>query len=330
MIGHAFDFYWTEQPYWLETFQLQQIGVVIFFVISGFLISASIHKIRHAELTSKWHSYLTARSVRIYSTLFPALLVIALLDYACTSGFQQDYAVQTGLKAWLANLLNLQNSPLTQWRWYGTGFPLWSLAVEWWLYMLCGFILIKDASRSPLAWLLFLTGLIIVSHNAHAGVAPGIVFSWVAGALIYHTHSRQITSRVAIPLSVLLIGGWHLSVWSQLDALSIAYQPVTGALIGLVFWGILRTLNHQRVDLHNSNGLSQTITVFARLSYSLYLLHFSVLASLFWAYGEISDWLLITIAVLCCNMFAAIFSRLFEWHWKPNFGFYQQSIHRET
>ena len=56
-------------------------AVVIFFVLSGYLISRSIFRNMQHEHWS-WTQYLTHRLVRLWIVLVPALILGALLDYA--------------------------------------------------------------------------------------------------------------------------------------------------------------------------------------------------------------------------------------------------------
>lgn len=115
-------------------FNLGDLGVVVFFVISGFVIQLSFEKSK--DKTFK--SYFFKRFFRIYIPLiivFIANYIVQTFEYG-VEGFTMPRLI--------TNLLMLQNnntpdsifSPL-----FNNG-PLWSLAYEWWYYMIF-FVLIS-------------------------------------------------------------------------------------------------------------------------------------------------------------------------------------------
>ncbi|MBX6359770.1 MAG: acyltransferase [Acidobacterium ailaaui] len=127
-------------------------AVVIFFVLSGYLISGSIFRMmRHGEWS--WRLYLTHRLVRLWIVLVPALLLGAALDFAGLHFHLAPalYAGQTGTHmmnrvpetfracSFFGNLFFLQGILTTT---FGSNTPLWSLANEFWYYILfpCAFL----------------------------------------------------------------------------------------------------------------------------------------------------------------------------------------------
>jgi peptidoglycan/LPS O-acetylase OafA/YrhL len=128
-------------------------AVVVFFVISGFLVGGYTYyrwRREGPDLTG----YACARVSRIYTVLIFALLIGASLDYtglhwlnasAIYSDAQQrqitsiQYAVETTMDAptFLSSLLMLQGMFAPT---FGSNVPLWSLAYEWWYYCLFALI----------------------------------------------------------------------------------------------------------------------------------------------------------------------------------------------
>ena len=80
LLGHAFDFFnvFSFLGHPDPPPQIQRLAVVVFFLLSGFLIARTLHRHRSAELG--FGVYLGDRTARIYSGLVPALLCIAVLD----------------------------------------------------------------------------------------------------------------------------------------------------------------------------------------------------------------------------------------------------------
>jgi len=126
-------------------------AVVVFFVISGFLVGGlSIRKIREGRFS--FRDYAAARFSRIYVVLVPALLVGGGLDliglhwadwgglYSTRSplgdgslSFAAPIADGLNIPTLLGNLLMLEDFAIAR---LGSNGPLWSLVYEWWYYVL--------------------------------------------------------------------------------------------------------------------------------------------------------------------------------------------------
>ena len=121
-------------------------AVIIFFVISGFLVGGLT--IRKWSTNVSYKDYFAARFSRIYSTLLPALIVGAGLDWIGLSFFNKskiytdsslyhtssmDVVISNQLSPdiFLGNILNLEGIIVPI---FGSNSPLWSLAFEWWYY----------------------------------------------------------------------------------------------------------------------------------------------------------------------------------------------------
>jgi peptidoglycan/LPS O-acetylase OafA/YrhL len=115
--------------------ELAHDAVIVFFVLSGYLIAYSTFR-----KPTDWRSYLVARVSRLYSVIVPALLVTALLAAVGTALSPDFYhAVDKG-----HNALRLALTVLCMqetWWWNSsppTNQPFWSLAYEFWYYVLFG------------------------------------------------------------------------------------------------------------------------------------------------------------------------------------------------
>lgn len=122
-------------------------AVVVFFVISGFLVGGSTLE-RWQRRGPDLRAYASARTSRIYTTLVPALLIGIALDSAGLRWFNASGIYTTmpeppiatityvigsamNLPTFLGNLFMMQGV-FTQT--LGSNGPLWSLACEWWYY----------------------------------------------------------------------------------------------------------------------------------------------------------------------------------------------------
>jgi peptidoglycan/LPS O-acetylase OafA/YrhL len=124
---------------------LGHFSVVIFFVLSGFLISQSVSRIDRRDPDSVL-AYVIARCTRLWVVLLPALLLTAFWDCLAKSlthsGFyhgEMQYfhsgprgPIELDILTFIENAAFLQTivGPV-----YGSNTPLWSLACEFWYYL---------------------------------------------------------------------------------------------------------------------------------------------------------------------------------------------------
>jgi len=172
MIGHVrglfFVPYGESQHHGLLT-QVIYLGtslghqaVMIFFVLSGLLVGRSVLvAVRQGRWS--WHQYLIRRLSRLYIVLIPALCLTALWDLGGAHFFGSS-GVYTGLTAdrailppsvlsqdtfgtFLGNASFLMTVVVPV---FGSNGPLWSLANEFWYYLLfpIGLLALSGASRT--------------------------------------------------------------------------------------------------------------------------------------------------------------------------------------
>ena len=144
------DFRQIEDPGWLNTlfYFLTALGhqaVIIFFVLSGFFVGGSL---LNSGRNFSFVSYALARIVRLWVVLIPALALTLLLDSVLAVQFPEVLAGElkdlwnTGptvgsysadIRTFAGNMLFLQTILVPV---FGTNGPLWSLANEFWYYVM--------------------------------------------------------------------------------------------------------------------------------------------------------------------------------------------------
>lgn len=121
-------------------------AVVIFFVLSGYLISGTIFRAVSRSQWS-WSQYLVRRTVRLWLVLVPALLLGMTWDSIglhlgqapdlyrglVANHMATDVAQNLSPATLLGNVLFLQNIAVPA---LGSNAALWSLANEWWYYIM--------------------------------------------------------------------------------------------------------------------------------------------------------------------------------------------------
>jgi len=126
-------------------------AVMVFFVLSGFFVAGSAIRMAHRW---SWAKYLGNRVVRLYLVLLPALLLTAVVDQvALRMPLGELYffhpipslnnpvplVAAISPQVFLGNALFLQTIVVPS---FGSNSPLWSLANEFWYYMLFPLILV--------------------------------------------------------------------------------------------------------------------------------------------------------------------------------------------
>ena len=129
-----------------------RIAVIAFFVISGFLVGGRVI-LRLPDKEFDAIDYFIHRFSRIYTVLIPALVMGYGIDWLginffdssgiyihpdqlYTNGFGNDITNHLGLGIFIGNLMQLQDIIVPS---LGSNGPLWSLANEWWYYVVFGF-----------------------------------------------------------------------------------------------------------------------------------------------------------------------------------------------
>ena len=291
LIGHASGYFMAgmERDGHLETF-----GVLVFFLLSGFLITSSVLQKLDRDDYGFGH-YLIDRFCRIFAGYVPALLFVAVVDATLRPLPDYPYAASSGPLTCFGNLFMLQEFPVFQilrrlgmpeqgWfiEAFGSGRPFWTVAIEWWIYLSFGYLVFRIIRHRRFglgeAVALALLG-IVPFYNAMGGVGHCLTFVWALGAgaaLIRHKLGDLASAArmrwiwaASLLLSLAGIGGHALAMGFQVYELQFAI--FTGAALFSLFF-LLGTLG-----IGLPARASSVINRFADYSYSLYLTHFTVL-----------------------------------------------------
>jgi len=209
LAGHAAQLFLSDSRF--KNSHIENAGVFVFFIISGFLISFSVlHHMNNKAYTFK--TFFIDRFCRIYCAFIPALLFVKILD-SFTLSLPVDSSTRLSELAWIpgmqdhedwltfcGNLLMLQDFPLFQVLrkmgleespffidTFGSGAPFWTISVEWWIYMLFGFttiFLMRDKKKLNIVNSCLLSFFLIVPfYYAIGGVGNCLTLLWIVGML---------------------------------------------------------------------------------------------------------------------------------------------------
>lgn len=259
------------------------LGVDIFFVLSGFILSHVYTPQLRETTPSSYAKFLKLRLARIYPLHFVSLTVLGLI-VLFVPGFAERYKSAERLfsgDAFVASLLLVQNwiywPPLA---WNG---PSWSLSAEWFLYLLFPLFLpfVRHIESGMLALVLGCATLLALlavaaakSIPLDAAGTPGMMralFEFTAGCLFFRAHVAGIAAIRQVGLIALC---WAISsTYAQSISNATALFASAAAVLlaargsGPVAWLLSR----------------RPMLFLGEISYSLYMLHWIVIQLSNWA-----------------------------------------------
>lgn len=170
-LSHLRDFFFQDYPklphhnLLLAAYFISGLGhqwVIVFFVLSGYLVGGSV--LRSFSLNRwSWRNYLLNRLTRLYVVLIPGLLFGGLLDVAGIHLFGPGgiYSGQTGTHELTFAVLNRLSVPILVGNYaflqgiyvptFGSNGPQWSLANEFWYYRVFPLLACALWPRLPVA-----------------------------------------------------------------------------------------------------------------------------------------------------------------------------------
>jgi peptidoglycan/LPS O-acetylase OafA/YrhL len=288
-----------------EFFRGGYIGVDVFYVISGYLVSAQILSRLQAG-TFRFAEFYSSRARRLFPALFVTIAATAL-----ASAFlmvPEDYA-RFSLSA-VAALGSLSNilffSEAGYWDVTGDYKPLlhtWSLGVEEQFYLLWPLVMLGLVRAfTSRAWLAVLgvatvAGLVfsewMVQQNSSAAfyLSPFRFFQFSAGALTYllATADSPLTGflRISVVRWLLFLGGGlAIAFGSRVFSGNTAFPGLNALLPTLATMALLLSGAAGVSSFFGSRLLAIPPAVWlGRISYSLYLVHWPVVSLYLYHHG---------------------------------------------
>lgn len=256
-------------------FDLGHGAVIIFFVISGYVIAHTTSSKRRTVNT-----YLVARFSRLYSIYFPAIIITLL----CAIGsfiinrneyiqFDRGYNVVRYIltlffcnEIWFISAAPPINS------------PFWSLSFEFWYYILFAAIYYKVKNIRGV-WIIILICLI-------AGPKILALFPiWCLGWLAYKLKPLDVNAFIARIIVILLLSSAIILIIALPDyPLVVGVKPLymANAFISDTIIGTLVAASLWLLPSHNEAKLKDSLLItkfrfYANLTYPIYLFHFPLL-----------------------------------------------------
>jgi len=274
-------------------FQFGQEAVMLFFLLSGFVIYYSVAN-RHMT----FGEYFTRRAVRIYP-----LYILALLASA-------PHQPPNGPPMW-SNLLMLQDfgegKPGVWFTTFGRDSALWSLSYEWWFYMMFFPIhrLVKVPKQQPLVMSISIVNLVIyaLAPNQISLFLMYFTIWWVGVELARSftegrlpTLAEQSRSILALAIPAAFFLTWVLVDHHRGVHLSLGIHPVLELRhygSALIFLGVACTARGN--SLGALKAVFHPFAILAPISYSLYVFHMPLVVDASYLSSVVSG----KLAILC-------------------------------
>ncbi len=323
-----------------RVFYMQSFAVIIFFVLSGYLITSAVLKKRdRPEFT--FGSYLLDRVARVVYPLFPALALIIACDFLVFRGtIRLPFdGVDLSPQAIAGGFTMLFNHPLLQEfgprlgvPWInagpvGSGAPLWSVVAEWWIYVAFGLLAFVALRRTKLgfgsALLLIFAIAVPVGYMARGSYES---LAWIIGMLYALAASRVARLPrsfhawlVVLGTAAFLVGLYYnrqnLHSAATILPASVAFCHLYFLIDGIAAKRSAAGRVPGAFQQRFARGFKSFSLFLSSYSYSLYLLHFSVVSYVwYFLHGVLPAWQLIALSIVASNVIAYVFYLMVERH----------------
>lgn len=292
VFGHAGSFFggfsWSQHP---SAPYIQSQAVTLFFLVSGYTIAWVCE--RDAERGNGFGLFVFNRGVRLLVPLVPVLLLIWLIEPLAYS--PHPYSQNTDLLTLFGNIgflqyieFGLPGTLITTAMGiepFGTNRPLWTISLEFWIYIAYGGLVFALQARSSLiilvATVCALVAISAISPSLVGGRGAGLPVIWLVGALCYYAFKLLPDLNLRHTLVLLPVGAVVLLMladrrnWPATGTYTMQFN----ALIALGFAWLLVAAPQMPIWWNRILGFLGT-----NVAYTTYLVHYPVL-HLLWSKG---------------------------------------------
>ena len=311
-------------------------AVMVFFVMSGFFVGGTLLK-RNFKL----ELYLASRFSRLWAALISALLFTCFIDtflniyfpkvilgghhLALASGPMEGY-YSLSLTTFFLNLFFLQTIfvPI-----FGSNGPLWSLANEFWYYILFPLLLITFGVIHKVKILrIFCFALVVlISFFVAKDLLEGFLI-WLMGVAVFIIYDKELRlNKWILPFSTIFFLACLVN--SKFPILGNYLFSFNDLLIGISFsLMMLSIININMPSVSNSYFKSFSIWL-SEISYTLYIFHFPLLLVIYSFYYSDEQLLLGASSIaqfLGWILLVLVISQIFWWLFERNTAYLKKMM----
>jgi peptidoglycan/LPS O-acetylase OafA/YrhL len=319
-VGHAINISGLSYTY------LPNVGVLLFFILSGFVIAHTLSTKSDSD-DYGIAAFGIERFARIYTAFLPAIILIAAADYFMQWIGHSLQGDPNDLRTLLGNITMRQGLPS---RWgvstFGSAGHLTSVALEFHIYFFVGAIFFLLKGRN----VLICAVVAILFSKFPLGYVSGIPDSdralfvmWLAGfAAYYVVKSIRLDEKQTLPAAAAFIGmTWYWASHRTPNDYDLSnYSALTLAFLALVIFTQGVRVLPERV--------TRAISFAARYSFSLFLVHFTIVKIVLLI--PVSPLARIAVAILVANLLAVAFWYFFERHYQEVAAAIKRIVFRRT
>jgi len=274
----------------LKLFKYGHYMVDLFIVLSGYVLSIPI-VVASSTLKGGFWTYFLKRVVRIIPPFYLSLMLAFLVSQMPSVPGFRTMVTESPLSQYVAHLF-LVNNWSQSWR-IGSNQPLWSVAVEWQIYMMFPLVLLPIWKRFGVVTMVILAIVGGITVNLITSGLYSSAHTWFVGLFAIGVLTAEICHGVSNNLSI--IKSWK-SIWiipiGMFASVSIAnrwvdfsearFMWLSDTLIGIGFAAAILALTSQSSRVGGGGRFieiltSRPIQFLGSISYSVYLFHWPLL-----------------------------------------------------
>lgn len=288
-LGHSLGYYqytiFKDETYFPY---LQNIGVVLFFLLSGFLNAYSL-EVRNKDNQYSIIKFIKHKSIRFYREYIPGLICILIIDviFILCNPENYQYYDALNIKQFIGDLFFLNGTKIGDLLGiipFGSGRPLWTLAVEWWLCILFGSMFLLIANKKEIDLKRVMLVLIVLLQSVSyliGGRGGGLGTVFMLGVLSYYIYDylEHKTALVIFCGSLIAYGcyGYFYKNAYTMYSFLILFATLTS---GVKFFG---------EDGRQSVSRCKLLSFTARSTFILYMIHYSIIEFFVYSSWNISS-----------------------------------------
>ncbi|RZK49205.1 MAG: acyltransferase [Pedobacter sp.] len=269
IVPEKFSFIDKFLVYTFGLFKFGHEAVIIFFVLSGFVIHLKQAQVDFKYSKFSLNKFFKKRIIRLWPTLITAMLLCVLFDAICFLYLKESDVFQKYNRInFVQNILLIPNS--ADW---GNNYPLWSLKHEWVFYLLYPCLLFLKTKQKLIPIIILSTTYLLYLLGIKIPILQNVAYTvliWYLGVILadlYIKHNKRLKN--VYPYFFVPILSYPL-----LDRNNIDTFPILDLVFGIFTMGLICCLLYNRFN--KLNLFFNKFKLIGLYSYSLYLLHWPI------------------------------------------------------